>query len=460
MAHRFAPCIVFASIALAAAGAWAQGVPAFPGAEGFGAGASGGRGGEVYQVTNLNDDGLGSLRDGLSQPNRTIVFRVSGTINLASRLEITQPNITIAGQTAPGDGICLRGHELFIKNTENIIVRFLRLRPGDEAKKELDALTIWTAKDVIIDHCSLSWSTDSLNDVVKESGNVTVQWCILSEPLVRSVHAKGAHGYATGWDGRTRGGMTAHHNLIAHAASRAPRIGYFKTGRGLSDCVNNVIYNSGPSYGGETGDLNFVGNYFRPGPTYGADNRAIFEVWADDTRLYAAGNVIEGKDDLSADNARGIRFRQGTNADGSARAMPTAEICLLSEPVPVPSPVQARPAVDAYRLVLEYAGAVLPRRDPVDTRIIRDVRDRAGKPIDSPAEVGGWPELKSSEPPLDSDRDGMPDAWEAARGLDPADPADGRQPATPGGYTHLEVYLNELAAPAMPPASTTHRDQR
>jgi pectate lyase len=158
----------------------AETVRAFPGAEGFGAGASGGRGKHVAAVTNLNDDGPGSLRDALSAGDRTVVFRVSGTINLNSRLKLNHPNITIAGQTAPGDGICLRGHELFIADTENVIVRYLRLRPGDQAKVELDALTVWNAKDVIIDHCSLSWSTDSLNDVVKQSGNVTVQWCILS----------------------------------------------------------------------------------------------------------------------------------------------------------------------------------------------------------------------------------------------------------------------------------------
>ncbi|HEY7090481.1 MAG TPA: hypothetical protein VH518_20455, partial [Tepidisphaeraceae bacterium] len=223
-ALTLACCHVFAA-------AGESSLPAFPGAEGFGAGASGGRGGQVYEVTNLNDAGPGSLRDAVSQPNRTVVFRVSGTIVLNSRLEVSKPNITIAGQTAPGDGICLRGHELFIKDTENVIVRFIRSRPGDEAKVELDAVTVWNCKDVILDHCSMSWSTDSLNDVVKQSGNITVQWCLLSEPLNESVHVKGAHGYATGWDGRTKGGGSFHHNLIAHAASRAPRIGYFKIDR-------------------------------------------------------------------------------------------------------------------------------------------------------------------------------------------------------------------------------------
>lgn len=426
--------------------------PAFPGAEGFGAGASGGRGQSVYEVTNLDDSGPGSLRDAVGQPNRTVVFRVSGTIDLQSRLQVGKPNITIAGQTAPGDGICLRGHELFVRDTENVIVRFIRSRPGDESKSELDAVTIWNSKDVILDHCSMSWSTDSLNDVVKESGNVTVQWCILSEPLVHSVHSKGAHGYATGWDGRTKGGMSAHHNLIAHAASRAPRIGYFKTGRGLIDCRNNVIYNSGPSYGAETDDLNYVGNYYRPGPDTPKLRKevSLFDVWADDTRMYAAGNVYEGQDRVASDNNGAIVFKEGNkNNDGTPRTG-NAKTCLVGKPFEV-APVTTHPAERAYELILERAGAVLPARDVVDARIINDVKNRTGHLIDSEKEVGGWPELKSAPAPADSDHDGMPDEWEKTNGLNPNDPADGAAVASDkGGYSNLEIYLNELAAKAMP----------
>ena len=432
-----------AMLALAAAPVTAA-LPAFPGAEGFGAQATGGRGGSVYIVTNLDDSGPGSLRDAVSGPNRTIVFAVSGTIDLKSRLTVDKPNLTIAGQTAPGGGITLRGHELFIANTENIIVRFLRVRPGDEAKKEMDAVTVWTAKDVILDHCSMSWSTDSLNDVVKESGNVTVQWCLLAEPLVRSVHSKGSHGYATGWDGRTRGGMTAHHNLIAHAASRAPRIGYFKTGRGLIDCRNNVIYNSGPSYGGETDDFNFVANYYRPGPNSQKLRSAdeVFAVWADDSRMFADGNVIEG-----AKTGR-VSFKQGTNANGTAKAMPTAELCLVKQPFAVP-PVATQSAEQAYELVLKYAGALRPMRDSVDERVLNDVKNRTGRLIDTPADVGGYPDLKATPAPADTDKDGMPDAWEKSHNLNPADPTDGSKPG-PDGYTNLERYLNELAAATYP----------
>ena len=428
--------------------------PAFPGAEGFGASATGGRGKDVYFVTNLDDSGPGSLRDALSKGDRTVIFRVSGTIDLKSRLDLRQSNVTIAGQTAPGDGICLRGRELMIVNANNVIVRFLRFRPGDEQKAEHDALSIRGSQNVIIDHCSLSWSTDSLNDVTHESGNVTVQWCILSEPLNESVHVKGAHGYGTGWDGRIikdedgtvrGGGGSYHHNLIAHCASRAPRIGYYKLGRGLIDCRNNVIYNSGSSYGGETDDFNYVGNYYRPGPAGRRKPGELFTIWADDARMYVAGNVFEGHDAVTKNNALGVHYRQGTDRDGTPRGMPTAEKCLVAKAFEV-APVHTHNAEEAYQLVLERAGATRPARDTIDQRIVDEVRTRSGKLINTPADVGGWPELKSAPPPVDSDNDGMPDAWESAHGLNPNDPSDGRNPAGDDGYTNLEIYLNELAA--------------
>lgn len=453
MSHNARWIVASLSVGLFASGV-ASAVPAFPGAEGFGATATGGRGKPVYEVTTLDDAGPGSLRDAVSQGDRTIVFRVSGTIRLKSRLKVSHPNITIAGQTAPGDGICIAGHELFIADTQNVIVRFLRLRPGDLEKVEVDALTVWNSQHVIIDHCSLSWSTDSLNDVVKGSGNVTVQWCILAEPLMQSVHSKGAHGYATGWDGRiitnedgttTGGGGSYHHNLIAHASSRAPRIGYFNKGRGLIDCRNNVIYNSGSSYGGETDDFNYVANYYRPGPESQRVRQPneLFAIWAADSRMYAAGNVIEGAESPNGSAEGFISFKQGTNTDGTTREMPTAEMCLVPEAFKV-APVTTHSAEDAYALVVERAGAVRPTRDAADERVLADVKNRTGRFINSQQEVGGWPELKSAPAPIDTDRDGMPDAWETARGLDAANPADGVTIAA-DGYTHLEHYLNELA---------------
>lgn len=436
--------LVTLALIAAPAASFAADVPAFPGAEGFGARATGGRGKPVYEVTNLNDSGPGSLRDAVSEGNRTIIFRVSGTIELEKRLTVSKPNITLAGQTAPGDGICLRGKELFIVDTDNVIVRFLRLRPGDERKEEHDALSIRNSGNVIIDHCSLSWSTDSLNDVTHASGNVTVQWCILSEPLDNSVHVKGAHGYGTGWDGRIKGGGSFHHNLIAHCHSRAPRIGYYKEGRGLIDCRNNVIYNSGPSYGGETDDFNFVANYYRPGPQDLRRKGELFAIWSDDARMHVAGNLYEGEPAVAADNAVAVTFNAGRTAGGEAKRGDAAT-CLLGKPFDCPA-VITDPAEQAYRRVLEHAGATLPRRDAVDARVLADVRNRTGRVINSQSAVGGWPKLNSAPPPRDADRDGMPDDWERARGLDPSNSQDGPT-LTADGYTNLEHYLNHLATP-------------
>lgn len=443
-----------AVLILSTAGACAgAALPAFPGAEGFGAAASGGRGKAVYEVTNLNDAGPGSLREALSEGDRTIVFRVSGTINLQSQLRLNKPNVTIAGQTAPGDGICLRGRELFIADTDNVIVRFLRLRPGDEQNVEHDALSIRNSQNVIVDHCSLSWSTDSLNDVTHTSGNVTVQWCVLSEPLNESVHGKGQHGYATGWDGRIiddpaggkkGGGGSYHHNLIAHAASRAPRIGYYKLGR-LIDCRNNVIYNCGPAYGGETDDFNYVANYYRLGPSNLKPAGVIFDVWADDARMYVAGNVVEGRPAVLQDNAAAIQFKKGDPAT-----------VLVAKPFDV-APVTTDAADVALKRVLAGAGAVLPRRDAVDERIIFDVQQRTGSIINSQEDVGGWPELRSAEAPADADHDGMPDEWEQRNGLDADDATDGAKAKLPSGYTNLELYLNELAAAAAAAARESGR---
>lgn len=415
-------------------------IPAFPGAEGYGAQAFGGRGGEVYHVTNLKDAGPGSLRDALSRSDRTVVFRVSGTITLESTLRLDKANVTIAGQTAPGDGITLRGHELMISNTQNVIVRFIRFRPGDETKAEHDGLSIRNSGDVLVDHCSMSWSTDSLNDVTHGSGNVTIQWCILSEPLNASVHVKGAHGYGTGWDGRIKGGGSFHHNLLAHCNNRAPRVGYHKEGRGQNDFRNNVIYNTGEgsAYGGETGDFNYVANYYRPGPST-KHKDVIFDIWSEDSRMFVDGNVIEGFEQINADNRLGVRFRKGS-----------AEQCLVNKPFDR-APVTTHNAAKAYQLVTQLAGAMVPNRDAVDLRILEDVKNGTGGIIDSQAQVGGWPELRSAPAPVDGDQDGMPDEWEKARDLDPADASDGRAIAKDaGGYTNLEVYLNELARPAMP----------
>lgn len=410
--------------------------PAFPGAEGAGSNATGGRGGEVYTVTNLDDRGPGSLRDAISQGDRTILFQVSGTIALRSKLDISESNITVAGQTAPGDGICLRGSALIVSG-DNVIVRFLRMRPGDELEKESDSLTIWGADRVMIDHCSMSWSSDSVNDVVRDSTNVTVQWSIVSEPLNESIHHKGAHGYGTGWGSGPEAGNSYHHNLLVHCNSRSPRLG---SERGaLLDVRNNVIYNmgSGWAYGGEHARVNYVGNYYRPGPDTRRPEQ-IFRVSSPHTRMYLADNFVEGAPEVTQNNLSGVTTDEGISRDDLT----------VDTPYSMPE-VTTHDAADAYPLVLNYAGAVLPQRDSVDRRIVSDVRNKTGKIIDSQREVGGWPLLESTSPPEDSDGDGLPDAWEREHGLQVNDASDASSLSSTG-YSHLENYLNELAKGTYP----------
>jgi pectate lyase len=409
---------------------------AFPGAEGFGAVASGGRGGDVYYVTNLNDRGPGSLREGLRRGDRTILFQVSGTIDLTKKLNIEVDNVTIAGQSAPGDGICIRGKELSISG-KNIVVRFLRIRPGDELGEEHDALTIQNAKQVMIDHCSLSWSVDSLCDVVRDTGNVTVQWCILAEPLNKSAHHKGAHGYGTGWGSGPDAGNSFHHNLLAHCNSRSPRIGSEPSA--LVDVRNNVIYNLGDgwAYGGERADVNYVANYYKPGPGTRRPHE-IFRISSPETRMYLADNFVAGDPGVTQDNRLGIAADKGVAASHALvpHSFAVAEVA-------------TQPAGEAYESVLQFAGAMRPRRDAVDERIVADVRNGTGQIIDSPRDVGGWPELESAAPNKDSDGDGLPDDWEREHQRDPHDAEDANSVRS-DGYTRLEHYLNHLAAGSFP----------
>lgn len=410
-------------------------VPAFPGAEGAGASARGGRGGRVIYVTNLNDSGPGSLRAAVTASGpRTVLFAVSGTIELASPLEVKEPFLTLAGQTAPGGGICLKNFD-FIISADHVIVRYLRFRPGDEAKKAVDGMSIGgTARDVIIDHCSVTWSVDECLSVSGTGGNITVQWCIIAEALHRSVHHKGPHGY--GALVRADGDVTYHHNLFAHHSSRSPRPGTWEDEgkRGIVlDFRNNVVYGWGSRAGYSSADrtnMNYVGNFLKPNASSKTPDQA-FNVGGKTTKLYVARNHLVGADAANADNWKMIgNVRPESRADQS---FPIA-------------PVQTHSAREAYDLVLARAGATRPRRDSVDTRIVGQVRDGTGKILDSQREVGGWPTLESGVAPTDTDGDGLPDAWEVQRGLDPKNPRDGAALAQSSGYTHLETYLNELAA--------------
>lgn len=419
---------------------------AFPGAEGFGAYTIGGRGGKVLEVTNLNDSGPGSFREAcMAEGPRTIVFRVSGTIGLKSRLKIRNPYLTIAGQTAPGDGICIKGYQVNF-STQHLIARYVRFRPGDELGVEQDGFG-GEGDHILIDHCTASWGVDETLSINKGS-NVSVQWCLVSESLTKSLHKKGSHGYGGLWGGP---GGSFHHNILAHHTSRNPRASGNKDS-GLLDYRNNVVYNWGfnSAYGGELWPRNWINNYYKPGPATREDVRRRLFLQKDPRgKMYLAGNYVDGYPEVTADNwGRGIDYAP----DGEA-----SEATLrVNTPYPV-APVRTQSAQEAYALVLEHAGASLVR-DAVDARIVHEIRTGTacygetygggGKGIiDSQRAVGGWPELRSAPAPVDTDHDGMPDAWERAHGLDASNPEDGKRDRDGDDTTNLEEYLNSLVRP-------------
>lgn len=512
---------------------------AFPGAEGFGQFVTGGRGGKVYHVTTLEDNNEpGSLRYAINQSGpRTIVFDVDGTIYLNSELKIRNGDLTIAGQTAPGDGICLADFPVVL-SAPNLIVRFMRFRLGNNNvdKHEGDGLGGMDGRDMIIDHCSVSWSVDECLSVYG-SKNFTVQWCMVSHSMVNSGHSKGAHGYGGNWGGS---GASYHHNLLAHHTSRTPRFGprpSTQTDERM-DYRNNVIYNwAGEGcYGGEGMNVNVVNNYYKPGPattnvsrakrivalgvrtvdycldknttvaaynkvagtsvksssvTGGRDNKGnyvamglkkfyidmeastitvndqpvkvtwnswkpMLHVWA---KMFVEGNYNPDYADFNEDNWNVGVFDQ-INKSGNDKTFDDAVKAqmVLASPIAFPA-TTTHSAQDAYERVVDYAGASL-RRDAYDTMIADDVRngvssfhtDGLGDGfVNSQNDVvyadgsKGWPVLETAEAPVDTDGDGMPDAWETENGLDPANGEDGAQTAA-NGYTNLENYLNSLVA--------------
>ena len=465
---------------------------AFPGAEGFGRFTTGGRGGVVRTVTTLEDDGktstVGTLRWAVNgSSKKTVVFAVSGTIHLKSALKLGT-NTTIAGQTAPGDGICIADYPVTV--TSNNIVRFVRFRLGNKnvAYHEGDGLGGMDAQNIIIDHCSVSWSIDECLSVYG-SKNLTVQWCIASQSLVNSGHSKGAHGYGGNWGGS---GASYHHNLIAHHTSRTPRLGPrpgTQTDERM-DMRNNVIYNWGGNgcYGGEGMNVNIVNNYYKPGP--GTDKRSatiqkriasigirtteytkhdtstpnewdkMWHVWG---KFFVDGNVNSKHADVTNDNwTYGIYNQISNSSVDNTYTQETKDTMRLSEPIPY-EPVTTHTAEKAYEQVLAYAGASL-HRDAVDDLIVSDTRNgvasysgTAGPGfIDSqddimaaiPGDESPWPTLQQTVAPTDTDGDGIPDTWETANGLNPNDANDGRAVAD-DGYTHLEHYMNSLVSEIM-----------
>lgn len=443
---------------------------AFPGAEGFGRHTTGGRGGKVIYVTNLNDSGSGSFRAAVEETGpRYILFKTSGNIELKSRINIRNGNLTIAGQTAPGDGITLKNYPVIIQ-ADNVIIRFLRFRMGDEAQQEADALESRFNKNIIIDHCSMSWSTDECVSMYANE-NTTLQWCIIVESLRNSVHDKGKHGYGGIWGGKY---ASFHHNLLAHHDSRNPRFGERANEAdaltGLVDFRNNVIYNWGnnSSYGGEAMNINIVNNYYKPGPaTPGGSKRGriiaidksstagseVYGVWG---KFFIDGNVVDGVPDATNDNWEYGVYNQFHSDNGTVTE--EERIAMRhSEPHSIDDNVITHTAEEAYELILNYGGASLVR-DAVDERIVKNVRDgdysyegsngSTKGIIDTQGDVGGWPALVTLPPSLDSSGDGMPDDWKKSMKLDPnKNQANGRDLST--AYDNVEVYINSLVKDIM-----------
>jgi pectate lyase len=427
------------------AGPASAAIPAFPGAEGFGAASLGGRGGRTIEVTNLNDSGPGSLRAAVAAVGaRTIVFRVGGTIALNAPITVSNPYLTIAGQTAPGGGVCLRNgsnkRPCLIVTTHDVIIRFVRMRPGvggatfpNDTVRGLTITNSGTAVpyNVVVDHCSMSWGIDTDATVGGTAHDITVQWCIVSEGLKNSVHLEGPHSRGLAIRDRTRN-VTAHHNLLAHNTYRNPEI----SNLGPTQVVNNVIYDhetraiSSSDVNGVLVPFAAVSNLIKAGPSTG--DRHEIELhpmtgagWA----VYASHNI-------------GPYRTSDTMAESASLTPVDAKYLVTTPPFAMPF-VSTSSAADAYSAVLAKAGATFPSRDAVDARVVGEVATGTGRIIDDPSQVGGWPVLGTGAAPIDSDHDGIPDDWELAHGLNPTDPGDAAHLA-PNGHTWLENYLNEL----------------
>jgi pectate lyase len=418
---------------------FAQKQLAFPTAEGYGKYSVGGRGGKVYEITTLNSSGPGSLGEaiGASGP-RTVVFRVSGTIE--GNFNIRNDKITVAGQTAPGDGICIKGSLKVSAN--DVIIRYIRVR-ANPAVGEVDAIDGEYHSNIILDHVSASWSSDEILSLYRNE-NVTIQWCMITEACAKFKNGKNTgHRFGGIWGNNY---STYHHNLFAHNDSRNPR---WASGSKYNDYRNNVLYNWGYNscYGGEAvedsdPDLNFstfnmIANYYKAGPAT-RDNvkRRIAEPGANKLgglgSWYVADNYVDGFPDVTANNWLGI--------DGSSYNKMSAPWDAM--------PINQESPQDAYNAVLSHAGCSKPNRDSADVRIMTEVATGTATYgingiITSPSDVGGWPILASGTPPVDTDHDGMPDEWESMNGLDPNNAAD-RNNVAADDYTMLEKYLNSI----------------
>ncbi len=455
-------------------------IPAFPGAEGGGAFTPGGRGGKVIVVNSLADSGPGSLREAVETGGaRVIVFNVSGIIWLKTPVSVRAPYITIAGQTAPGDGVCVAG-ESFNIDTHDVVIRHMRFRRGATyVGNRDDALSGDAIGNIMYDHCSVSWGLDENlsayrhmftpeGSTVKQklpTVNITIQNCISSEGLDTYNHAFGS----------TIGGHNSMftRNLWACNISRNASVGM----DGDFNFVNNVIFNwwNRSVDGGDNKSLyNIINNYYKPGPITmktapgwrilkpesgrSAEAKNLYG------KAYVNGNIMEGYPKVTKDNWDG-----GVQVESMDNAGELKDKIKVDKPFPMGPIVKIMPAKDAFEFVMNNVGANFPKRDKVDERIIRQVR--TGKieyvegnypvlgakyvkrrlPADSykmgiitmPSQVGGWPEYKGT-PVVDSDKDGMPDAWEIKYGLNPKDPSDAIKDCNGDGYTNIEKYINGI----------------
>jgi pectate lyase len=462
-----------------------SGIPIFPGAEGFGTLTPAGRGGKIIAVTSLADSGSGTLREALNdQGPRTIVFNISGIIELEKEIQINNPFVTIAGQTAPGDGITLIKGGLSIF-THDVLVQHIRIRPGDQANTKpdnSDAISIldaqyenWSNTDdyhesptvynIVLDHVSTSWAEDETISIWIGTHDVTVSNSIISEPLLNARHPKGPHsmGLLIG-DKATR--VSVHHNLIAHSNARNPLI---KDG-GTHDIINNVFYNWG-QFATEVLDynsntlVNFVKNlYIRgfssdektkeitlqtstPDPKY--PGRILVEISDNTPQFYLEDNRGPNKTNATSDFIQQFQLKIDTESLAGNTAGEKIESAkkkfFVSQAFSTPT-ITTVSVDDVRDYVLARVGATKPKRDSVDSRIVNQVKTGTGRIIDSQSEVGGYPFVSpiSREANFDTDRDGMPDSWEIERGFDPNNSADGTQDKDEDGYTNVEEYLHEL----------------
>lgn len=454
-------------------------IAAFPGAEGGGKFSFGGRGGKVYVVTNLNDDGSGSFRWACEQGGaRVVVFNVAGIIRLKTPVIIRAPYITIAGQTAPGDGVCIAGETVWI-NTHDVIIRYMRFRRGEtNVGRRDDAIGGNPIGNIMIDHVSASWGldenmsmyrhmyNDSTGAIEQKLGtvNITIQNSIFGEALDTWNHSFGS----------TLGGENCSfmRNLWANNTGRNPSVGW----NGIFNFVNNVVFNwvhrsiDGGDY---RASFNIINNYFKPGPATPKNSNVGHRILKPESgrsklkylvfgRCYVNGNIMEGYPEITKDNWNG-----GVQVEELPNTAQYTDYMRVNNPLPMPQ-LTIMPAQDAYQYVLNNAGATLPKRDAVDVRITEQARtgkinalanvklpekqfEHRRLPIDSykigiitdPSQVGGYPQYKGT-PYKDYDNDGMPDDWETKHGLNPKNANDASSDRDKDGYTNIEEYLNSV----------------